>query len=1015
VVHAFEDCELDAGAFLLRRSGAELKLEPKVFDVLAYLLKHRERVVTKSELLDALWPGEALSESVLPRAIAAARRAVGDTRERARVIETVHGRGYRFVAKVIERATASPARSVAVSPAPDRGERFVGRAELIARLDEAVGAACGGRGRVLLIAGEPGIGKTRVCEEVARSANARGLSVATGRCLESEGAPPLWPWRQLLRTLLADPRALALDAASELAPSAGAPEQADEHARFRWLDALARFVRALAAEQPLLLVLEDLHWADDASLLALRFLASEIGEARALLLATYRDVDVRRSHPLARTLGALARERSCERVQLRGLDAAAVSALVEAQLGDDASPELARTIFEMTEGNPFFVKEIARVVSKLPPRDGRAALALPQSVRDAIGRRLEALSPHANEQLRAAAVLGRAFDSALLARITDAPAEAVLDSLGEALDAGVLRESEERIAHYTFAHALIRQTLYEELRAPQRVRLHQRAAEALADLTPTGAEAPLAEIAHHAFEALPGGGAVLALDAAVRAARAARASLAFEESARLYEQALEAHALAAPRDGERRFELLASAGEAHSAGGARNAARDQFQRAAAIARELARPDLLARAALGARGYGEMGVPPERATLALLEEARDAIGAHEPMLRARLLAKLAGTPPYSLSMATRDELSREALALAQASGDATAQSDALGARHWACFGPDRVRERFDVGTALIELGNRTANPLATFSGYEAHFGAHLAQGDSDGADRALAECGRIAEASRYRFLLFQARYFEAARVACAGDLPRAESLLGAARAVARDHIVYAPLQCDAHSLWISLQSGKRDAARAAGAELLPRIAGSWLGAELTARCAAALLALGEGRAAPARGVLAELGPTGIGGLERNEHFLLVCSTLTDLAFRLRDRDAAAALARVLTPYTHLSAFHDLLRTFAGSVSSLLGELALTLARYDEAVAHYEAGIAHETRAGARAALVSSRVMLARTLRKRRRAGDARRASELLARAAKEAPQLGIDWTERFNFDAGTLEELPRPLA
>jgi hypothetical protein len=163
------------------------------------------------------------------------------------------------------------------------------------------------------------------------------------------------------------------------------------------------------------------------------------------------------------------------------------------------------------------------------------------------------------------------------------------------------------------------------------------------------------------------------------------------------------------------------------------------------------------------------------------------------------------------------------------------------------------------------------------------------------------------------------------------------------------------------------------------------------------------------------VLAELGPTGIGGLERNEHFLLVCSTLTDLAFRLRDRDAAAALARVLTPYTHLSAFHDLLRTFAGSVSSLLGELALTLARYDEAVAHYEAGIAHETRAGARAALVSSRVMLARTLRKRRRAGDARRASELLARAAKEAPQLGIDWTERFNFDAGTLEELPRPLA
>jgi tetratricopeptide (TPR) repeat protein len=241
------------------------------------------------------------------------------------------------------------------------------------------------------------------------------------------------------------------------------------------------------------------------------------------------------------------------------------------------------------------------------------------------------------------------------------------------------------------------------------------------------------------------------------------------------------------------------------------------------------------------------------------------------------------------------------------------------------------------------------------------------------------------------------------------------LLGIARAVARDHIVYAPLQCDAHSLWLGLQAGKRDLARAAGAELLPRIAGSWLGAELTARCAAALIALGEGRAAPARAVLAELGAGGIARLERNEHFLLVCSTLTDLAYRLGDRDAAAALTEVLTPYAHLSAFHDLLRTFAGSVASLLGELALSLGRFDEAAAHYEAGIAHETRAGAHAALVSSRVMLARTLRQRRRAGDARRASELLARVAQEAPPLGIDWAARFNFDVGTHEELPRPLA
>ncbi|HEY8122261.1 MAG TPA: AAA family ATPase, partial [Myxococcota bacterium] len=344
MIRAFEDCELDLERFQLRRRGQPVKLEPKVYDVLAHLVAHRERVVTKLELLDALWPGEALSESVLPRAIAAARRAVGDTRARARVIETVHGRGYRFVAAVSERSAPAAARALREMPLAAAPVPFLGRERTLERLGALLEGALAGRAALALLAGEPGIGKTRTAEELAARARERGASVALARCFEGEGAPALWPWRLLLRELQAasDPAAFRAalgadaDALARIAPELrerGAPEaQAQategEQARFRMFDALASFLRRLARSAPLVLVLDDLHWADEASLLALGFVVSELRGARVLLVGTYRDVEVRRAHPLASTLGALAREPSCERIALRGLEPREVAQLV---------------------------------------------------------------------------------------------------------------------------------------------------------------------------------------------------------------------------------------------------------------------------------------------------------------------------------------------------------------------------------------------------------------------------------------------------------------------------------------------------------------------------------------------------------------------------------------------------------------------------------------------------------------------------------------------------------------
>jgi DNA-binding winged helix-turn-helix (wHTH) protein/tetratricopeptide (TPR) repeat protein len=1009
VIVAFADCELDRELYQLRRRGRVVKLEPKVFDVLAHLIEHRERVVTKNELLDALWPGEALSESVLPRAIAAARRAVGDTRAKARVIETVHGRGYRFVAELREPAEAgAPA-----APEPPAGV-FVGRERTLEQLERALSAALGGRGSLVLLAGEPGIGKTRTAEELARIARERGARVLVGRCFEGEGAPAFWPWVQVLRELAAsDPALLRGEGAGELAQlvpelrgRAAAPASvAGEQARFRLFDAFTGLLRRRAQQAPLVLVLDDLHWADEASLLALQFLAPELRSFALLVVATYRDVDVRRDHPLSRLLGALARVPACERIALRGLEPPEVAALVEAVAGRAPAAQLARTVHEMTEGNPFFVFEVARLLAESEPAASGAALALPQSVRDAIGRRLDALSERSNELLRTAAVLGRGFDVALLARLAEQAPDALLDPIGEALAAGILVEDEERMGRFAFAHALVRQTLYDELRAPQRVRLHRRVAEALEAAYAASAEPPLSELAHHWFEAAPGGGGERAIASACRAAERAHALLAYEESARLYEQALEALGIAAPEDAAPRFELLAAAGAEHAAAGARESARARYRTAAGIARGLGRPDLLARAAIGYRGFGEMGIPPEPDTLALLEEARDALGDRDPVLRSRLLSKLTGTAPYMLSMAQRELLSREALALARASGDLGALRDALSARYWACLGPDRVDDRLALGNEMVALGERSGDPLLVFSGHEALFGVYQLLGDPAGADRALAECVRLANALRYRFVLFQARFFEGARASCMGDVDTALRIFADALEKGRDRVPYAEVVYDTHVVWARFQRGDHSAFTES-ASMLERISRYWKGGETVSRAALGLIALDEGRRDDARAMLDEIAKPGLARIERDEHFLLTAAIVSDLIRAFEDRALAAELYEMLRPYGHLLAFHDLLRTFAGSVSGELGELAHVLGRLDAAVAHYEEALRREEAAGARLAAISSQVGLARALDERAAPGDAARAAALIRTVAADAKALGVDWQARFGFPAAS---------
>ena len=1026
MIHAFLDCTIDPATFELRRKNRPVKIEPRVFDVLMHLIEHRARVVTKHELLDALWPGEAVSDSVLPRCIAAARRAVGDTRSRQRVIQTVHGRGYRFVANLEVRGAASssgaagshhPKAPEAHAPArrgaSPEAAPFIGRLAALSRLRERLEAARAGRGSLTLVVGEPGIGKTRLCQEIAATAADAGCQVRIGRCYEGDGAPAYWPWIQILResiaalpdeVLGAELGAGASDLAAlvpELAPRLGAPSQSSgpegDQARFRLFDAVTRHLVAAARRTPLVIVLDDLHWADASSLGLLRFLAAQVADVPLFLLVTYRDVDVRRGHPLADLLGALARDAEIERVALVGFGESEIEALVRAEAGTAPGRGIAQRLHEMTDGNPFFLREIVKLLVEehdlaSVSKEALHSLSLPQGIRDVVGRRLSALSEDCNRLLRGAAVLGRSFSSGVLRATLELEPdgdddEGFLEWLGEALDGGAIVETGR--GRYAFTHALTRQTLYEELRAPQRILMHRRAARALEATLPPDSPGRLDELAHHYFEAAPGGDVERAIDYAVAAAEAAHAQHAYDEARHHYERALEALELMVPVPIARRLELEIAAAEQRFIAGDRQAAQERFVALAATARSAGLPHFMARAAVAIFGFGEMGYRHAPAHVALLHESLAAIGDTDPVLRARLLARLAGTTMDDTRR--RIALADESLALARSSGDPIALRDALGAAWWASLGPDRVTERFETAAELESLAERTGDPTVALLGLESRIGAYLLLGDAERLESSLAGYESLAAEIRMPIFVFMAMMLRVSCLMNAGDFDRADALREDAIRYGRGRIAFAPLATAGQLQWSQFHRGREKADPAGSLRFAASLAAFFENSALSTIFSAVVTRVQKGGAGLDAAQLASIDPE---ALPRNEHWLLAMGILTDAAFELGDRGVMQQLYTMLWPYRELMVTHDLIRTVSGSVWACLGELASGLGRHDDAVAHYEQAIEREAAAGLAPAAQSSLTGLARACVLRGGPGDRDRAAALRERVAADVAAGGF---------------------
>src|SRR3954469_5409977 len=419
--------------------------------------------------------------------------------------------GAAAVADRLDEVAAALARGDDERPRSDELSRveglaegvFVGREREVGKLRGGLEDALGGHGKLLMVDGEPGIGNARTAEELVTYARLRGARVLIGRAYEAEGAPAYWPWLQMARSFVEDGDA---DHLHELL-GAGAADNArvmpelrevfpdlepqhslePEQARFRFFDAVTTFLRNVAAEQPLVLLLDDLHWADAPSLRLLQFLARELSDASILVVGTYRDVELGRRHPLSQALADLTRQGLVERVTLRGLSEHEVARFIEVTASIHPPPPLVRAIHEETEGNPFFVSEIVNLLAaegelEDPSRLDEWTLTIPQGVREVIGRRLDRLSEECNQVLAIASVVGREFSVDVLERVAELSRDRVLELLEEAEGERIVDEATKPSMRFSFSHALVREALYEELGVTQRVRLHRRIAEVIEEV-----------------------------------------------------------------------------------------------------------------------------------------------------------------------------------------------------------------------------------------------------------------------------------------------------------------------------------------------------------------------------------------------------------------------------------------------------------------------------------------------------------------------------------------------------
>ncbi|MCK2220938.1 AAA family ATPase [Actinomadura sp. ATCC 31491] len=684
--------------------------------------------------------------------------------------------------------------------ATERG--LAGRREELAALDALLDEAAAGRPGFALITGEPGIGKTRLAEELVGRARARDFTVAVGRCAATEGAPAFWPWVTVLERLADALPPLPPDVRANL-PGVGSATGAEpEGARFRTYEAAARALTA--GRRPVLVVLDDLHWADRSSLRLLGYLAEYVLDGALAVVGTARD----RPPPegaLAEAFEALSRRRAV-RLPLSGLSAADLAELTPA--GTDVL-----ALRDRTNGNPFFVAELLRYLEPGAPGPG----ALPLGVRDVVLGRVNRLPEPCGELLRVAAVAGREFDVTIVAEAAGLDLDTTLDRLEPALTAGLVAEG--RPGRFLFVHALVQEALTEVVPVLRRARLHAAVAAAIEARSGGSAVDRLAAAAHHWFAAIPAGHPARAWRAAWRAAEEAKRLRAYDVAVELLERAGQVAADDPGLGPAERMDLLFALAEARFGAGDAVGQEAELTRVRSLARQAGDRRRWIEAATGYGGrilqpwkvYGEHDAD---LVADLLELAADA-GLERPA-RARVLACLALQTYYEPGRTPeeRERWTDEAVRLAREENDATLLGRVLFARFYALLHPDQVEQRLAAGEEMARAGLEAGDDELRAIGLTCQGGTLLELCRVPAAQELLAEAERLAGRTHLPYLRIILSWLRLGLLLHSGDLADAEALLQAAAAEHRATSMWGAESSTAGALYqvtlMRLRRGEADA-------------------------------------------------------------------------------------------------------------------------------------------------------------------------------------------------------------
>jgi DNA-binding winged helix-turn-helix (wHTH) protein/tetratricopeptide (TPR) repeat protein len=994
MIYRFGRFELDERAGELRQAGQTVSLQPKPLALLFLLLKERHRVVSQDEIFEALWPGTAVTSGSLTRAVSHARKAIDDTHKGA-LLRSFPRRGYRFVGDVAEIGADVPPKTESERSKTGPHERlesvratevFVGRDEAMASLHSAWHLAQRGPGRMVLVTGAAGVGKTRLVEVFAEQATEEGALVLFGRSRDGEGVPAFWLWSQVLREL-ADVGLISSEHDFEgLLSELG--DGSDAEQRFRFFDSVAHALVDASRARPLVLVLEDIQWARSPSLRLLEHLSFALAEARLLVMATVRNETRQRGSAVDRSLSILRRHDHCDNVDLSGLSRASIGRLLAEVIGRPPPTELTSELFARTEGVPLYVREAVRLLDERgelrhPERISRRGISLPRHAVDLIRRTLDGLSEESAELVAAGAVLGREFSIGHVAVVSETDRANALDQLEEAVAAGVIEEIAGAAGSYRFTHALYQEAAYEALQAGRRARYHARAAARLESQYAESPTAVIAELAHHHHQSIAVGNPERAYECAILAAEEASRVLAYEQAATHYEQAVDALDAFETIDAMRRLSVLIELGEAHRRAGDRKRRRQVSAEAMKSARALGRNEDFALAAIRFCDVNEWS-PDDAEARAAVEEALSLVDPSDTTLRARLTARRAY---LGIRLDGSQSIAREAVDLARKSGDPECLQEALYVLLYALAGPDHHDQRRDLSEELANASFRLKNRDTGVIGLLDIGSDYLAIGDRSQALRMRDEVDRLISDQPSLTASWHTTVFDSGWALMDGRIEDVEQMMTDALMLGeRIAHPYAQVCFDVHRMQIHRYQRDYDAI----AKLFAPGMTTTLGTSHWPRAIVARNELMLGNTARSIELFDELARFDFVDLVRGIRWISTMLEIAHLCAELEDVRRAEILISMLVPVEAQHGILPMTIAYGGPTSYALARLHEMLGDADTAIDYYETALKAASTLGARPIEARIQIDMSGPIARR---GDRTRAADLKAVGIALADELG----------------------